>query len=174
MSFIDQNIIKPLVKLVVKWFPLIIVGAGVSVGALDTSVNIAFPEISAYFKIPIAGIQWVIISFVLTNAALQLGFGRIGDIIGHKKVFIIGLILSGFSFLLCGYASNFKLFLLARSVQGLGAALVFSCAPALATLNYSEKERGKVLGGFFLFIAIAMALNQCPGIARIGLQMHQA
>ena len=163
MRFLDQHIIRPLVNMVVKWLPLIVVGLGVSVGPLDTSVNIAFPEITSYFNIPIAEIQWVIISFVLTSAALQLGFGRIGDMIGHKKVFIAGLAWSGFSFLLCGYASSFELLLLARCMQGLGAALIFSCAPALATLNFPEKERGKVLGGFYLFLSTALALGPMIG-----------
>ena len=62
---------------------LVPLGLGISVVPLDTAVNIAFPEITGSFGLPIAMIQWVVICYVLTHAGLMLAFGRVGDMWGH-------------------------------------------------------------------------------------------
>src|SRR6266487_2024711 len=58
------------------WLRLVLVGLGISVVPLDTAVNIAFPDITGSFGLPIAMIQWVVICYVLTHAGLMLAFGR--------------------------------------------------------------------------------------------------
>jgi len=73
------------------------VSLGVAAGPLDTAVNIAFPAITAAFVIPVTTIQWVVICYVLTYGSLLLGCGRLGDVIGHKRVFLFANI----SFMLC-------------------------------------------------------------------------
>src|SRR5262245_54922533 len=113
-----------------RWLTLGIVGLGVSIGPLDTAVNIAFPAITTAFQIALPTIQWVIICYVLTYASLLLGCGRLGDIIGHRRVFLLGLGWSVISLFLCGLAPTFGWFLVFRGLQGIGTALVFSCAPA--------------------------------------------
>src|SRR5947207_6716430 len=72
------------------WFRLVLVGLGISVVPLDTAVNIAFPDITGSFGLPIPMIQWVVICYVLTHAGLMLAFGRVGDIWGHGLVFRCG------------------------------------------------------------------------------------
>src|SRR5216683_7363932 len=80
------------------WLRLVLVGLGISVVPLDTAVNIAFPDITGSFGLPIAMIQWVVICYVLTHAGLMLAFGRIGDIWGHARVFRAGLGWSAVAF----------------------------------------------------------------------------
>ena len=75
------------------WLRLVLLGLGISVVPLDTSVNIAFPEITGSFGLPIAMIQWVVICYVLTHAGLMLACGRIGDMWGHARVFRAGLVV---------------------------------------------------------------------------------
>ncbi|HEY2539960.1 MAG TPA: MFS transporter, partial [Stellaceae bacterium] len=87
-----------------QWVQLILIGLGASVVPLDTAVNIAFPEITHSFGLPIQAIQWVVICYVLTYASLLLAFGRIGDIFGHARVFRIGLAWSVLAFLACAAA----------------------------------------------------------------------
>src|ERR1700686_1102805 len=70
---------------------LVMLGLGISVVPLDTAVNISFPDITGSFGLPISMIQWVVICYVLTYAALMLAFGRIGDIAGHARAFRAGL-----------------------------------------------------------------------------------
>src|SRR5262252_9401611 len=154
-----------------RWLAPLIVSLGVAVGPLDTAVNIAFPAITAAFGIAITTIQWVVICYVLTYASLLLGCGRLGDIIGHKRVLLFGLGWSAISLSLCGWAPTFGWFLFFRSMQGIGTALVLSCAPALVTLAFPEAERGKVLGVYTMLAAVASTLGPLLGgqfIARWG------
>ena len=146
-----------------RWLSPLIVSLGVAVGPLDTAVNIAFPAITAAFDLAVTTIQWVVICYVLTYASLLLGCGRLGDAIGHKRVFLCGLCWSAISCFLCGWAPTFGWFLFFRSMQGLGTALVLSCAPALVTLAFPETERSKVLGVYTMFSAVASTCGPLLG-----------
>src|SRR5207253_9124619 len=86
---------------------LLLAGLGTSVVPLDTAVNIAFPDITGNFGLPIEMIQWVVICYVLTYSSLMLAFGRVGDIWSHGRVFRIGLLWSSLAYLLCAAAPNF-------------------------------------------------------------------
>src|SRR5215471_2287865 len=146
-----------------RWLSSLIVGFGVAVVPLDTAVNIAFPAITTALGIPVTTIQWVVICYVLTYASLLLGCGRLGDVIGHKRVFLFGLGWSAIGLYLCGWAPTFGWLLLFRSMQGIGTALVLSCAPALVTLAFPEAERGHVLGVYTMLSAVASTLGPLLG-----------
>src|SRR3546814_7981384 len=85
---------------------------------LDSAVNIAFPDIVASFGLPIPTIQWVVICYVLTHAALMLAFGRIGDLFAYATVFRMGLACSAVAFVLCAVAPSFGFLLGARAQIG--------------------------------------------------------
>ncbi len=146
-----------------RWLSSLIVSLGAAAGPLDTAVNIAFPAITVAFAIPVTTMQWVVICYVLTYASLLLGCGRLGDVIGHKRVFLFGLGWSAISLFLCGWAPTFGWFLVFRSMQGIGTALVLSCAPALVTLAFPETERGKALGVYTMLSAVASTLGPLLG-----------
>jgi MFS family permease len=146
-------------------------GLGMSIVPLDTAVNIAFPDITGSFGLPISMIQWVVICYVLTYAALMLAFGRIGDIGGHARVFRAGLAWSTVAFVLCAAAPAFGWLLFFRFLQGIGAGLVISCAPALVTGLYPEERRSHAVGVFTLIFALGSALGPLVGgvlVARWG------
>ena len=150
---------------------LVMLGLGISVVPLDTAVNISFPDITGSFGLPISMIQWVVICYVLTYAALMLAFGRIGDIAGHARVFRAGLAWSVVAFLLCAAAPAFGWLLFFRFLQGIGAGLVISCAPALVTSLYPEARRSHAVGVFTLIFALAQASGPLIGgilVARWG------
>ncbi len=142
---------------------LSLVGLGTSIVPLDTAVNIAFPDITVSFGLPIAMIQWVVICYVLTYASLMLAFGRAGDIWGHGRVFRIGLLWSGLAYLLCGLAPSFGWLLFCRFLQGIGASLIVSCAPALVTGLFHEDRRSRAVGVFTLMYAIGSAAGPLLG-----------
>ncbi|MGD9618152.1 MAG: MFS transporter [Alphaproteobacteria bacterium] len=146
---------------------LIPLGLGISVVPLDTSVNIAFPDITGSFGLPIPMIQWVVICYVLTHAGLMLAFGRVGDMWGHARVFRAGLIWNAVAFLLCAAAPSFGALLFARFLQGIGAGLIISCAPALVTSLYPEARRSHALGMFTLMFAIGSASGPLIGGALV-------
>jgi EmrB/QacA subfamily drug resistance transporter len=139
------------------------VSLGAAAGPLDTAVNIAFPAITAAFGIPVTTIQWVVICYVLTYGSLLLGCGRLGDVIGHKRVFLFGLAWSAMSLALCGWAPTFAWLLFFRLMQGVGTALLLSCAPALVTLAFPEAQRGTALGVYTLLSALASTLGPLLG-----------
>ena len=128
-----------------------------AIGPLDTSVNIAFPAIIQSFDIPVEAIQWIILCYVLTYASLLLGVGRLADAIGHRRVFLGGLVVSVAGLIACSFTQSFTSFLLARSLQGVGAALVLGAGPALATLSFPERARPRVVGIYTLLFAAAAA-----------------
>jgi EmrB/QacA subfamily drug resistance transporter len=139
------------------WPQLVLIGLGTSVVPLDSAVNIAFPDITASFGLPIEMIQWVVICYVLTHASLMLAFGRVGDVFGHGRVFRAGLLWNGVAFLLCAAAPSYGELLLCRFLQGIGAALILSCAPALVTALFPENRRSRALGVFTMIYALGSA-----------------
>lgn len=139
------------------------IGLGTLITPLDTAVNIAFPAITGSFGLPIPAIQWVVICYVLTYSSLMLACGRIGDLVGHVRVFRLGLAVSVAGYLLCGTAPDYALLLLARVIQGVGAALVISCGPALVTGLYPEEQRARMLGVYALIFAVGAALGPSLG-----------
>jgi EmrB/QacA subfamily drug resistance transporter len=140
---------------------------GVATGPLDSAVNIAFPAITVAFDIAVPTIQWVVICYVLTYASLLLGCGRLADVVGHRRVFLWGLCWSAGALTLCGLAPSFGWFLFFRGLQGIGAALVLSSGPALATLSFAETERGKILGFYTMLVAGAQTLGPLLGGALV-------
>jgi MFS family permease len=134
-----------------------LVGLGISVVPLDSAVNIAFPDITTYFDLPIQMIQWVVICYVLTHASLMLAFGRVGDIFGHARVFRAGLLWNGAAFLCCAAAPSFGWLLFCRFLQGIGAALILSCAPAVVTSLFPEDRRSTALAVFTTMYALGSA-----------------
>jgi MFS family permease len=148
-------------------FRLLMVGLGVSVVPLDTAVNIAFPDITGSFGLALAMIQWVIICYVLTHAGLMLACGRAGDIWIHGRVFRAGLAWSTAAFLLCAAAPSFGWLLFFRFLQGIGAGLIISCAPAIVTSLYPETRRAHALGIFTLIFALGSAAGPLIGGALV-------
>ncbi len=146
---------------------LLVVSLGASLAAMDLAVNVAFPSISAAFGLETRSIRWVVICYVLTYSSLMLGFGRLGDRIGHRRVFRAGLMVSALAFVLCALAGDYPSLLAARVVQGVGTALVLSCAPALATLLFDESRRLSALGRYASLTALATVAAPLIGGASI-------
>ena len=145
------------------WLRLSLVGLGASVVPLDTAVNIGFPDITASFGLPIEMIQWVVICYVLTYASLLLAFGRIGDIFGHARVFRAGLLWDFAAFLLCAGAQSYGWLLFFRFLQGIGAGLVISVAPALVVGLFPEQRRARAVAAFTMIVALSSAAGPLLG-----------
>ena len=140
-----------------------LIGLGTSVVPLDSAVNIAFPDITGSFGLPIETIQWVVICYVLTHAALMLAFGRLGDVFGYGGVFRAGLLWNAVAFVCCAAAPSFGWLLFCRFLQGIGAALILSCAPALVTGLFPEDRRSRALAAFTMMYALGSAAGPLLG-----------
>jgi MFS family permease len=139
------------------------VGLGATLVWLDFAVNVAFPDIVQSFDLAIGDVQWVVIAYVLTYTALMLIVGRIGDMLGHARVFRLGLLWSAAALICCALAPSFPLLLLSRFLQGIGAALILSCGPALATSLDAEDRRSRVLGLYTMMMALGATLGPILG-----------
>jgi len=146
-----------------KTIGLAAIALGTMIGPLDSAVNIAFPRITQDFGIPIDAIQWVVVCYVLTHSSLMLAFGKLGDLMGHKRVFRLGLILCAIAFILCATAQSFSWLLFARVGQGLGMALVIGCAPALVTALYPEHQRARALGVYTMIFGLGAVIGPSLG-----------
>ncbi|HEY0182427.1 MAG TPA: MFS transporter [Rhodopila sp.] len=140
-------------------WPLLIVGLGTLVVPLDSAVNIGFPAIVARFGLAIPLIQWIVIAYVLTQTGLMLSFGRIGDMLGYRRVFLFGTATSTLAFIACALSPSYAVLLAGRVAQGVGAGLILSCGPALATSLFPEAMRTQVLARYMMMFGIGSALG---------------
>jgi MFS family permease len=136
---------------------------GTLIVPLDGMVNVAFPSVLAAFGLEVPAIQWLIICYVLTYGSLLLAVGRIGDVFGHARVFRLGLAWSVVAFVACALAPTYGGLLAARVLQGVGAALVLGCGPALATGLFPEAMRVRALAAYATGVAAGGALGPLLG-----------
>ena len=136
-------------------FAVFVIGLGVSLVPLDFSVNVAFPAITNAFSLPTQSIRWIPFSYVLTYGLLVIGFGALGDRLGHLRIFRAGLVLAIFALSMCALAPNYHLLIAARILQGISAAILLSCAPAILTFLFAESKRTKALSIYGSMTAVA-------------------
>ncbi len=130
-----------------KWLVLIAIGVSTFMSALDTSVvNTVLPVINKAFGSEIATVEWVVIIYLLIVSGLLLSFGRLGDIRGHKPIFLIGFSIFIISSALCGWARSIEALIGFRGIQALGAAMLAANSPAILTKNFPPSQRGQALG----------------------------
>jgi MFS family permease len=139
------------------------VALGTATVPLDTAVNVSFPHITGTFGVPVDSIQWIIIAYVLTYAALLLGAGRFADVFGYRRMFITGLVINGLAMYGCASAQTFDALVLARIGQGFGAALILSAGPALITLSAPDSKRTQMIGTYTIAFGLAGASGPLIG-----------
>jgi EmrB/QacA subfamily drug resistance transporter len=130
-----------------KWWVLIAVGIGTFMSALDGSVvNTILPVLRSAFSSSIASIEWVVTVYLLVLSGLLLSFGRLGDLRGHKKVYLLGFFIFIASSALCGLAPSVTVLVIFRAVQALGGAMLSANSPAILTKSFPARQRGQALG----------------------------
>lgn len=130
-----------------RWWIVVTLGIGGLVMALDASVvNTVLPVIRDSFGTDMSSIEWVLMAYLLTVIVLLLSFGRVGDMMGHKQVFVLGLVVFTLASLLCGLSPNAPFLIGFRALQGVGYAMVGANIPAIVTRNWPAAQRGRALG----------------------------
>jgi EmrB/QacA subfamily drug resistance transporter len=130
-----------------KWGVLIAIGIGTFMTALDTSVvNTVLPIIGQSFNESIAKVEWVVTIYLLVLSGLLLSFGRLGDIRGHKAMYLSGFGIFMVGSLFSGIAPNVGLLITFRGLQALGAAMLAANSPAILTKSFPDQQRGQALG----------------------------
>src|SRR6202795_1779352 len=137
---------------------------GSSLAFIDgTVVNVALPAVQANFHATLAGMQWVVESYGLFLGALILVGGSLGDLFGRRLIFAIGVAIFAVASAGCGAASNIHSLIIARSIQGVGAALLVPGSLAIISSSFDEKSRGQAIGTWSGFTAITTAIGPVLG-----------
>ena len=130
-----------------KWWAFGAVAIGTFASVADqVSVNVAMHPIAGYFGTDIPTVQWALLSYTLTISALLLPMGRLADIVGLKRVYIIGSLLFALFALAAGLSGNMGLLIGFRALQGVGAAMTQGTGMAIIVASFPVAERGRAIG----------------------------
>jgi len=141
-----------------RWLALIVLCAGMLMIVLDqTIVNVALPAIEEDLKFGQAGLAWVVNAYLIAYGGLLLLAGRLGDLIGHKKVFLIGLGVFTVASLLCGLSLSAEMLIVSRFIQGAGGALATSVTLGMVVTMFPKPDEQRRAIGVFSFVAAAGA-----------------
>ena len=135
-----------------------------SIAYIDESiVNVALPAIETDLATSVVVIQWLVNAYTLCLSAFLLAGGAAGDLFGRRRIFVIGITIFAAASLFCGLSSSVTQLILARAIQGIGAALLIPCSLAIIGATFDESERGKAIGTWVGFSAIAAAVGPLLG-----------
>src|SRR5207342_541988 len=131
-----------------RWLALYVLCFGVLMIVLDTTiVNVALPSIRQDLGFSETSLVWVVNAYMLTFGGFLLLGGRLGDLFGHRRLFLLGITLFTVASLACGLSNSQALLVVARAVQGLGGAVVSAVALSLIMNLFTEPaERAKAMG----------------------------
>src|SRR5881275_1457163 len=137
---------------------------GSSMAFIDsTVVNVALPALQASFHATVVDVQWVVEVYGLFLGALILVGGSLGDLLGRRLIFIVGVAVFALTSAGCGVASNIQQLIGARGIQGVGAALLVPGSLAIISTSFDEQSRGQAIGTWSGFTAITTAVGPVLG-----------
>jgi EmrB/QacA subfamily drug resistance transporter len=138
-----------------RWIALVVVCLAMFMNALDGSiVNVALPDIQKSLGFSQSGLTWVVDAYLISFGSFLLLAGRLGDLVGRKKVFLAGVTLFVLASIACGSADSQTMLIVARFVQGIGGALSASVIVAIIVTEFpSPLERGKAMSAY-VFVAV--------------------
>ncbi len=147
-----------------RWLVLAVLCLGVFMLLLDgTIVNIAIPSIITAFSTGFAEVQWVMNAYLLVFAVLLITAGRLGDLYGRKRIFIIGLCIFTLASLACGFAPGIGWLIAFRGLQGVGGAMMMPSTLSIIANVFLPSERGKAMGFWGGVTGFAVALGPSLG-----------
>jgi EmrB/QacA subfamily drug resistance transporter len=147
-----------------RWWTLAAVAFGLFMIMLDnTIVNVALPSISTDLGIGISELEWVVNAYALTFGVLLLIGGKLADLHGRRRIFIVGLVIFTASSLACGLAGSAGHLIAARTVQGVGAALMNPATLSIIAATFPPRQRGTAIGIWAGVSAIALAIGPLIG-----------
>ena len=147
-----------------KWWALLGFGLSVAILNLDfTIVNLALPVIANVFRISLAHLEWINISFILAAACITLLSGHFADQYGRRKIFLIGIAIFTVGSLLAAAAVGTWTIVAGRTLQGLGVGISFPMTLILLSEPFPEHQRGMAMGLLSTFNGVSQALGPTIG-----------
>src|SRR4051812_45169249 len=147
-----------------KWWTLGAVSLGLFMIMLDnTIVNVALPTMQKSLHLKISELEWVVTGYALTFGAFMLTGGKLADLLGPRRIFVVGLVVFPASSLGCGLAGGATTLIAARVVQGLGAALMTPSTLSIIAVTFPPRQRGTAIGIWAAVSALALAIGPLVG-----------
>ncbi|MDP2712349.1 MAG: MFS transporter [Solirubrobacteraceae bacterium] len=147
-----------------RWWTLAAMCFALFMVMLDnTVVNVALPSIQDDLRTSITGLEWTVNAYTLAFGVLLVTGGRLGDIFGRRRVFLIGVVLFAASSLFIGFSQSSAWLIGGRALQGVGAALMMPATLSIITNAFPPHERGKAIGTWAGVSALALAIGPVLG-----------
>src|SRR5256886_12959877 len=165
----DENVIRsgvataPCSKTSGRWILVATILASAMAFIDGTVVNVALPALQSSLSATAVDLQWVVEAYSLLLSAFLLVGGSLGDHYGRRRIFLIGVALFALASAACGFAAGIRQLIVARALQGLGAALLIPGSLAIISGSFSENERGRAIGTWSGFSAITAAIGPVIG-----------
>lgn len=153
-----------------RWLIFSVTVMGTFMAVLDSSiVNVALPLIAAGFGVELTDVQWVVTGYLLVISSLLPLFGKIGDMYGRRRIYLLGFLIFTIGSFLCGLSINIWYLIASRVLQAVGASMLMSNSPAIISVTFPGKERGRVLGMNGTVVALAAMTGPSLGGILVGL-----
>ena len=147
-----------------KWIILLAVGMGAFLATIDGGiVNIGLNTLVKEFGKPLVVTEWVVLSYMLTVSSLMLSIGRLGDMLGKKKLYLAGMVIFTAGSVLCGLSPTIYWLIGFRVLQAIGSAILMALGTAMVTEAFPDNERGKALGIFGTLVSIGIIAGPTIG-----------
>jgi EmrB/QacA subfamily drug resistance transporter len=141
----------------------------VLLASLGTSIsNVALPTLAQTFGATFQQVQWIVLAYLLAITTLVVSVGRLGDIFGRRRLLILGLVVFTVASVACGLAPNLWALIVARAIQGLGAAIMMALGMALVGETVPSERTGSAMGLLGTVSAVGTALGPTLGGTLIG------
>ncbi|MCB8987647.1 MAG: MFS transporter [Ardenticatenaceae bacterium] len=150
-----MNTSSPSIDYSRKWFVMAAVAMSTFLSTIDGSIiNVAMPTLVTELNTVFAVAQWVILAYLLAQTTLLPSIGRLGDMLGKKRLYTAGIAIFTLGSVLCGLSPTVYWLIAARVVQAVGSALALGLGMAIVTEAFPVEERGKALGLNGTFVSI--------------------
>lgn len=147
-----------------KWHVLLCVGIGTFLSSLNTSItNTILPTIEHDLKISLAQSEWVVLIYLLVLTMSLVPIGRLSDLWGHRRIFLLGFVIFTLAAVICGFSSGLAVLVVGRGLLAFGGAMILSVGPALLSITFPPEQRGKALGLQALMTYIGLSLGPVFG-----------
>ncbi len=147
-----------------KWWVFATVGIGTFLSVVDHGSNlVALPDIESHFGTDLPTVQWVIVGYALAISIMLLPMGRLGDIAGRKKVYLVGFAVFVLAAAVAGLSPNLEVLIGSKVVQGIGSAMIQGNGMAIVISAFPDTERGKALGTHLSIVGTGLIAGPALG-----------
>ena len=147
-----------------KWWNFWTIATGTFFSVVDHgSVLIALPGIESHFDATLESVQWVVVAYALVISVLLLPMGRLGDVIGRRRVYIIGTAVFVVASLGAAFAPSLDALIAMRVLKGIGAGMVQGCGMGMMIAAFPDSERGKALGTHLSIVGLGAIAGPALG-----------